>query len=163
MKPAPTSKFAQFGHVLLFVGLVGVALIFLDILFVYDTSDLWIRQDKMLHIVACASLVFGAQALLGLSPQAATAVTAIVGAGKEIFDGPRASLRDAAADCAGIEVGLAVALLVSTDRFKRMAIPLQRYMQNPFWMLLKKTSLKHVFCSETETCSGSKEQIKGIV
>ncbi|GBG25096.1 Hypothetical Protein FCC1311_013132 [Hondaea fermentalgiana] len=82
-----------------------------DALAVGDVDDLWIRQDKFLHVAACAGIVLAASCLAPRKDILWVALALFIAVIKEIYDGPRASLRDFVADCVGILVGLEAARL----------------------------------------------------
>ncbi len=89
-------------------------------------ADLWARADKAEHLVVCATLQAVTQRVLGmLSAESASAarvecrsaaLVLAVGLGKEVVDGPRASLRDLAADLAGQLLALVAWRTVTSRR-----------------------------------------------
>lgn len=92
-----------------------------------DTSsadkDDWARMDKAQHCAACCALAFAGLAALSrlhllvgcsackptrdMQERAVAAVVLGVGVAKELYDGPRASLRDFVADVFGLALGIA--------------------------------------------------------
>mmetsp|Transcript_1598 Transcript_1598/g.1831 ORF Transcript_1598/g.1831 Transcript_1598/m.1831 type:complete len:144 (+) Transcript_1598:120-551(+) len=90
-------------------------------------NDPWIRKDKFEHALACFCIQLCLSTVISLVFHIkwpviyATLATVLIGVGKEVIDGERASLRDFAADMIGIMLELAMIVLVKNRMFTASA------------------------------------------